>query len=113
MFSSRESGGRGIGRYGSAGLPDVTFDKEGIIHPIDEMMLLAGATLHATPKLDIYGFAGEEREYQKLLDGGTAGLGLASANNTGCFIETATTAHGKHMRWQYQGHSSNYGWVLG
>lgn len=85
-------GGRGIGRYGSAGLPDVTFDKEGIIHPIDEMMLLAGATVHATPKLDLYGFAGEEREYQKLLDGGTAGLGLPTANNTGCFIETVTTA---------------------
>ena len=84
--------GRGIGRYGSAGLPDVTFDKEGIIHPIYERMLLAGATLHATPKLDVYGFAGEEREYQKLLDGGTAGLGLTTANNTGCFIETATTA---------------------
>ena len=84
--------GRGIGRYGSAGLPDVTFDKEGIIHPIEERMLLAGATLHATPKVDIYGFAGEEREYQKLLDGGTAGLGLTTANNTGCFIETATTA---------------------
>jgi hypothetical protein len=85
-------GGRGIGRYGSAGLPDVTSDAAGNIHPIDEMMLLAGVTLHATPKLDIYGFGGEEREYQKLLDGGATGLGLATANNTGCFIETATTA---------------------
>ncbi|WP_419826056.1 hypothetical protein [Sphingomonas sp.] len=84
-------GGRGIGRYGSAGLPDVTFDREGEIHPIREFMLLAGATLHATPKLDIYGFAGEEQEYRKLFDGGATGLGLPTANNTGCFTEAPTT----------------------
>ena len=84
-------GGRGIGRYGSAGLPDVTSDAAGNLHAISEFMLLAGATLHATPKLDVYGFAGEEQEYQKLLNGGTTGLGLITANNTGCFVETATT----------------------
>ncbi len=84
-------GGEGIGRYGSAGLPDVTSDKAGNLHPIGEFMLLAGATLHATPKLDIYAFAGEEQQYRKLLDGGTTGLGLPSANNSGCYVETSTT----------------------
>jgi hypothetical protein len=85
-------GGRGIGRYGSAGLPDVTFDKEGNIHPIREMMLLGGVTLHATKMLDVYAFAGEEQEYMKLLDNGTAGLGLPSAINTGCLIEGSALA---------------------
>ncbi|MDH7639098.1 hypothetical protein [Sphingomonas oryzagri] len=85
-------GGRGIGRYGSAGLGDVTSDKEGNLHPLKEFMLLAGATLHATPKLDLYAFAGEEQEQRQLYDGGTAGLGVATADNSGCFVETATTA---------------------
>jgi hypothetical protein len=85
-------GGKGIGRYGSAGLPDVTSDAAGNLHPLNEFMLLAGATLHATPKLDLYAFAGEEQEQQMLLDNGTTGLGLPTANNTGCFIETTTTA---------------------
>ena len=83
-------GGHGIGRYGSAGLPDVTSDAAGNLHPLKEYMLLAGATLHATKALDIYGFAGREQEYRKLLNNGTTGLGLPSANNSGCFIETAS-----------------------
>lgn len=84
-------GGAGIGRYGSAGLPDVTFDRAGNPHPINEFMLLAGATLHASKALDIYGFGGEEQEYRKVLDGGATGYGL-NANDTGCFRETATTS---------------------
>ncbi len=85
-------GGRGIGRYGSAGLPDVTSDAEGNLHGVDEVMLLTGATLHASRKLDLYFFAGEEVEGQMLYDGGTTGLGLSTANNSGCLIETSTTA---------------------
>jgi len=85
-------GGRGIGRYGSAGLPDVTSDKEGNLHPLKEFMLLGGATLHATPKLDVYAFAGEEQEQRQLYDNGAAGLGALNADNSGCFVETATTA---------------------
>ena len=85
-------GGRGIGRYGSAGLPDVTFDKEGAIHPISEVMYLGGVTLHATKMLDVYGFAGEELEFARLYDGGTSGYGVPTANNSGCFVETLTTS---------------------
>ena len=82
-------GGHGIGRYGSAGLPDVTSDNAGNLHPLKEYMLLAGATLHATKALDIYAFAGREQEYRRINADGT-GLGLPTANNSGCFIETAT-----------------------
>jgi hypothetical protein len=85
-------GGRGIGRYGSAGLPDVTSDAAGDLHALKEFMLLGGATLHATPKLDIYAFAGEELEQRQLYDGGTKGLGVLNADNSGCFIEAPSTA---------------------
>ncbi|MDE2410161.1 MAG: hypothetical protein KGM18_00135 [Sphingomonadales bacterium] len=82
--------GRGIGRYGSAQLPDVAFAADGSIHPIHEYMLLGGATLHATKKLDLYLFAGEEVERSERL--GTYGIGLTSANNSGCSFEAGTCA---------------------
>ena len=82
-------GGHGIGRYGSAGLPDVTSDNAGNLHPLKEYMLLAGVTLHATKALDLYGFAGREQEYRRINADGT-GLGLPTANNSACFIETNT-----------------------
>jgi hypothetical protein len=84
-------GGRGIGRYGTAGLPDVTFSSDGRIHALDEFMLLAGGTLHASKALDIYGYAGEEQENRKTFTGGF-GVGLPTANNSGCFTEGGTCA---------------------
>ncbi|HKR87613.1 MAG TPA: hypothetical protein VJS38_05510 [Phenylobacterium sp.] len=53
--------GKGIGRYGSSQLPDATLKPDGEIAPIQETMFLAGATLHATPNLDLYLFGGKER----------------------------------------------------
>ena len=91
-------GGRGIGRYGSAGLADTTFDKEGNIHPIKEHMMLAGATLHATKALDLYGFAGEEVERRQLFDAGTAGYGVATLLNTNCLQEGGATCAGNVRR---------------
>jgi hypothetical protein len=85
-------GGKGIGRYGSAGLPDVTSDKEGNLHALREFMLLAGATLHASKRLDLYAFAGEEQEKRQLYDGGTSGYGVFTADNSGCFIEATANA---------------------
>ncbi len=52
--------GRGIGRYGSAQLPDVTFNWNGTLSPIQETSLLAGVIVHPTPQLDLYAYAGEE-----------------------------------------------------
>jgi len=92
------TGGRGIGRYGSAGLADTTFDKAGNIHPIKEYMMLAGATLHATKALDVYGFAGEEVEKRQLYNGGTAGYGVATLLNTNCLQEGGTTCAGNVRR---------------
>ncbi len=82
--------GRGIGRYGSAQLPDATFDDQGNIKPIHEHMLLAGATVHATKLLDIYGFAGQEVEEARAFTSPTGvayGYGNPSYLNTGCYTE--------------------------
>ena len=52
--------GRGIGRYGSGQLPDAVVGPDGKLKPITETMFMAGATLHATPPIDLYFFGGEE-----------------------------------------------------
>ncbi len=85
--------GRGIGRYGASQLPDVTFSGDGRIHPLHETILLAGATLHATPSLDLYVYAGEERV--KRADFGSVagvlyGYGNPLVDNSGCLIEGGT-----------------------
>jgi hypothetical protein len=85
--------GRGIGRYGSSQLPDVTFNPSGTAEPIRESMILAGATLHATPALDVYLYAGRESEQQQSYVGPT-GLAYGYGNplyiNSGCFSDTST-----------------------
>jgi outer membrane murein-binding lipoprotein Lpp len=65
--------GRGIGRYGSAQLSDVTLEPDGKIAPIPETMFLVGGTLHATKQLDLYVFGGDERESSRLFHTGTIG----------------------------------------
>ncbi|MDR3511695.1 MAG: hypothetical protein P4L73_08680 [Caulobacteraceae bacterium] len=70
--------GRGIGRYGSGQLPDVTLQANGHLAAIPETMFLVGGTLHATKELDIYVFGGQEREDSKLssANGSTYGFGV-------------------------------------
>lgn len=83
--------GKGIGRYGSAQLPDVTFNSNGSIAPIHQNMLLAGLTWHATPDLDLYTYAGEEWQkgnYTDTFSGTTInafGIGNPLFDNRGCF----------------------------
>ena len=87
--------GNGIGRYGSAGLPDAVTRPNGSLVGIPETMFLAGATFHATPELDFYAFGGGEYEGQKTYGGGALPLtGYGSgivANNAGCAIEGNAT----------------------
>jgi len=87
--------GRGIGRYGAAQLADVTFRPDGSIRPLYETIMLAGATVHATKLLDLYLFAGQERESRAdfgSVGGVLYGYGNALANNTGCLVEGGTCA---------------------
>jgi hypothetical protein len=98
LLEFRVSGlaGKGIGRYGSAQLADVTFDAGGNIRPISEVQALAGLTLHATPALDVYLFAGREKDSAQPYDL-TSGAGVVTPygygnslySNSGCVSETA------------------------
>ena len=56
--------GRGIGRYGTSGLPDTTFNSDGSLRPIREFTALGGFTYHATPAIDIYAFSGIEKAFR-------------------------------------------------
>jgi hypothetical protein len=89
--------GRGVGRYGSAQIPEVTFDPTGAIVPIHENLGLAGFTAHPTSRWDLYVFAGEERAGARAyhLNEGTAdapqivgfGYGNILYSNGGCNSE--------------------------
>ena len=91
--------GRGIGRYGTSQLSDVIVAGDGSLKAIPEGMLLGGLTAHVTPSIDIYGFAGIEKElrtYGMNSTGSFYGLGAPSATTAsiaGC-NEEANTAGG-------------------
>ena len=78
--------GKGVGRYGTSQLPDVTFAPSGKIEPISETDWLAGGTLHATHTLDIYAFAGGEHEDRRTYSA-TYGYGSPLLNLSGCYTE--------------------------
>jgi hypothetical protein len=83
--------GKGVGRYGSTQLADVTFKPEGDLAPIKETMLLAGLTWHADPSLDVYGFAGSEWQEKRAFDynGVPFGYGNPLYVNSGCNMESS------------------------
>ena len=95
-FEISAMAGKGIGRYGSAQLTDVTFDPAGNIHPIHEIEALAGLTLHVTPKFDYYVFFGEEKESAEAFNLPSAtgltpyGYGNPLYQNGGCYSDIAT-----------------------
>jgi hypothetical protein len=86
--------GKGIGRYGSAQLADATLRIDGKVAPISETMYLLGATLHATPDLDLYVFGGDERENSKISTLGAANFGFGNLNNTVFTAAGCTTVGG-------------------
>ena len=87
--------GQGIGRYGTSQLPDIAVGPTGQIHPLSEFALLAGVTVHATPTLDVYAYAGEEQVDRASLgssSGVNYGFGNPANPNAGCNIEGSTLA---------------------
>ncbi|MGA2510917.1 MAG: hypothetical protein ABSG27_11860 [Candidatus Acidiferrales bacterium] len=97
-------GGSGIGRYGSAGLSDLTIRSTGSTSPLVEAatdgtlavirnyQALGTIQLHPTPKLDINFYAGGEYDARTayLKSGGTvnaAGYGAQGFANYGCNTE--------------------------
>jgi len=78
--------GSGIGRYGSAQLPDATLRPDGTLAPINETSWMVGATFHATPLLDFYVYDGQEAQHAKtwVIGPSTLGLGSPTLNLAPC-----------------------------
>lgn len=76
--------GEGIGRYGSAQLPDVTIKPNGELQPVPGLDWLLGLVAHPNPSWDVYLYGGEER-VSKAAYGKTFGYGSPSRNTTACF----------------------------
>ena len=87
--------GRGIGRYGTTQLPDTTFNADGSLRPIREGMLLGGLIVHATPAIDVYSYAGIDKQFRTYTYSGNDaapfyGLGapvLTADTSSGCGLE--------------------------
>ncbi len=83
-------GGRGMGRYGTAGLADATVRPNGTIAPIDNYQGLLTLEYHSQ-KWDWYGNGGIEydgRTAFRNAKGVAVGYGALAFNNTGCGTET-------------------------
>jgi hypothetical protein len=93
-------GGSGIGRYGTAGLPDTTVRPDGTLALLRNYQALGTLEFHPTPKLDVYMYGGGEYSsrasysYTNLVTGkpGTAGYGSPAFRNDGCFVEPLPVA---------------------
>ena len=83
-------GGKGTGRYGTAGLADATIRPNGTVAPIKNYQGLLTLEYHS-PKWDWYGNGGVEYDGRTAFlnaKGAPVGYGALGFNNTGCTIET-------------------------
>ena len=93
-------GGDGVGRYGTAGLPDSTVRPDGTVALLRNYQALGTLDLHPTPKLDVYMYAGGEYSgrdfftFTNPVTGATghAGYGSPSIRNDGCSVEPLPVA---------------------
>jgi hypothetical protein len=90
--------GKGIGRYGSGQLSDVSFGVDGVIKPIEEYQILVGGVGHVGTKFDAYVYAGEEREFAQAYGNATVfnGIGSPYLSNAGCDTENGTCQGSTH-----------------
>lgn len=98
VFGLKGVGGSGIGRYGPAGLPDISINADGTVHLVKNLLGLSTLEFH-TKKFDIYGYTGAEyasRTYSfDPVQGKFVGYGAPTFNNSGCYVEAPpSTANG-------------------
>ena len=104
-------GGSGIGRYGTAGLPDATARPDGTLALIRGAHALGTLEWHPIPKIDLYANFGDEYAFRAAYKGyikvtqatvggvtttttsttGIGGYGSPFANNSGCNTEVSPT----------------------
>ena len=88
--------GRGIGRYGTSLVADVTIAPDGSLAPITALQALVGVVAHPWEGLDVYAYAGMEKFEAKFFNAGGVpfGYGNPDFNNTGCMFPSATSFAG-------------------
>ena len=87
-------GGNGIGRYGSAQLPDVVIRPDGVLALPRNYQALATLEYHAK-RMDVYAYVGGEYEERAAFlssTGKPAGYGSPLFDNTGCYKEAPPAA---------------------
>lgn len=100
-FNASYLHGEGIGRYGSAQLPDVTVNPtSGKLDTIRGDQYYAGLTWKPVPTWVVYAYYGSERVTEQSATyvdskGETIGQGVGSPlfDNTGCYVEGGVTGH--------------------
>src|SRR5262245_8842471 len=98
--------GPGIGRYGTSGLPDATLDPiTGALRPLHQAMIMGGLVYHASRRLDVYGYGGDEYVGRDALispTGTAAGYGSPLVSFAGCTNEVALNSCGGANRNIYE-----------
>jgi len=77
--------GKGIGRYSSAQLADISFDASGKIKPLTQMTALVGLLGHPTTTTDVYLYAGAEKILRKDYGDAALGYGSSARDMSGCY----------------------------
>ncbi len=77
-------GGKGIGRYISAQLPDVAFTPTGGIKPLTQMGAMVGLIGRPDPTWDLYLYAGAQKIIRQN-DADGSGYGNFDTDNSGCY----------------------------
>jgi hypothetical protein len=90
-FGMHFLGGNGIGRYGSAGLPDVIAAPGGYLVPLQEFQALGTLEYHST-RWDIYSDVGAEYAGRATYGASNIGYGSPFASETGCGTELAPSS---------------------
>ena len=92
--------GKGIGRYGTTGLSDVTYNADGSLHPLSGAQYLAQVAWHASPTFDVYAAYGQEKIDASKGSGFGYGDGIV-ASNAGCNTLGGTCAPNLKSSTQY------------
>ena len=93
-FRASGLAGDGIGRYGSAQLPDAVVGRDGAPDPLPEVEALIGLEYHVTPRVDLYAYGGTEQIGRRNFTVAGKGYGYGSLlyNNAGCETELSAAA---------------------
>ncbi|HLN08320.1 MAG TPA: hypothetical protein VK281_05090 [Xanthobacteraceae bacterium] len=82
--------GAGLGRYGSSQLPDVAFNTDGSLNPLQTTQAMIGLVAHPVTGLDVYSYAGQEQVNSApwTIGATQGGYGNPFFVNNGCLLES-------------------------